>query len=132
MSEFDKFNCIEKWKDIIIKGDIKNLDALIHKNAIFNSPIVYSPQIGKKKVVQYLTAAVKIFKNKNFKYTKTLSNKNYTFAEFEAKFDNIVVNGIDLIITENNLIYQFKVFLRPLKGINVVWEEMKRSLKNTQ
>ena len=132
MSEFDKFNCIEKWKDIIIKGDIKNLDALIHKNAIFYSPIVYSPQIGKKKVIQYLAAAVKIFKNKNFKYTKTLSNKNYTFAEFEAKFDNIVVNGIDLIITKNNLIYQFKVFLRPLKGINVVWEEMKKSLTNSQ
>ena len=132
MSKLDKFNCIEKWKDIIINGDITNLDALIHENATFNSPIVYSPQIGKKIVVQYLSAAVKIFKNKNFKYTKILSNNNCTFAEFEAKFDTIVVNGIDLIIIKNNLIYEFKVFLRPLKGINVVWNEMKKSLRNIQ
>ena len=132
MSKFDKFNCIGKWKDIIINGDITNLDALIHENATFNSPIVYSPQIGKKIVVQYLSAAVKIFKNKNFKYTKILSNNDCTFAEFEAKFDTIVVNGIDLIIIKNNLIYEFKVFLRPLKGINVVWDEMKKSLRNTQ
>ena len=31
MSKFDKLNCIEKWKDIIINGDITNLDALIHE-----------------------------------------------------------------------------------------------------
>ena len=73
MSKFDKFNCIEKWKNIIISGDVSNLDTLIHNNATFNSPIVYSPQI-EKIVVQYLSAA-KTFKNKNFKYTKTLSDK---------------------------------------------------------
>ena len=132
MSKFDKFNCIEKWKNIIISGDVSNLDTLIHNNATFNAPIVYSPQIGKKIVVQYLSAAVKTFKNKNFKYTKTLSDKNYTFAEFEAKFDRIFVNGIDLIITKNNLIYEFKVFLRPLKGINVVWNEMKKGIQSTK
>ena len=49
------------------------------------------------------------------KNAKSIVNKNYTCAEFEAKFDTIVVNGIDLIIIKNNLIYEFKVFLRPLK-----------------
>ena len=131
MSKFDKFNCIEKWKDIIINGDITNLDALIHEKATFNSPIVYSPQIGKKIVVQYLSAAVKIFKNKNFKYTNTLSKDNCTFAEFEANFNNVIVNGIDLISTQNNLIYEFKVFVRPLKGIEVVWSSMREKLSQS-
>ena len=36
--------------------------------------------------------------------------------------------NIDFIKFENNLIKEFKVFLRPVKGIEVVWKEMKKKL----
>ncbi len=44
-------------------------------------------------------------------------------------FGDILVNGIDIIKTKNNLIIEFKVFLRPLKGIEIVWKGMRESLK---
>ena len=74
--------------------------------------------------VRYLSAAVKISD-----ILEVLAMKNYTYAEFEAKFEDIIVNGIDLIIINNNLIYEFKVYLRPLKGLQAVWDEMKSSLQ---
>ena len=122
-------NCIEQWKKIILYGNTNKLNEIIHKNATFYSPVVFTPQVGKRKVINYLSNAVNVFHNKGFSYKKTITNQNSTFAEFEATFGKILVNGIDLIITKNNLIYEFKVFLRPLKGLEVVWKEMGKKLE---
>ena len=70
--------------------------------------LCFKPQEGKEKVLKYLSAAVKIFQNKDFKYTKIIVNNTYTCAEF-ASFNNILVNGIDIITTRSNLIIEFKV-----------------------
>ena len=83
----------------------------------------------KKKVIKYLSSAVEIFKERNFHYTDNIVTDNIRFyAEFKASFNKIEVNGIDFIKCENNLIKEFKVFLRPVKGIEVVWKEMKNKL----
>ena len=124
-----KLICIEQWKRIILSGDTTNLNEIIHEKATFYSPVVFTPQQGKKQVLRYLSAAVKVFQTRNFRYIRSISNKNYTCAEFEAKFEDIIVNGIDLIGVNNNLIYEFKVYLRPLKGLHAVWDEMKSSLQ---
>ena len=130
MIKGDKLNCIEIWKNIILTGKTNNLKVIIHENATFYSPVVYTPQVGKKKVMYYLSNAVKIFQGKNFTYTKTIKKENLYFAEFEAKFDTTLVNGIDLIGVKNNMILEFKVFLRPLQGLEVVWKEMGKSLSS--
>ena len=131
MSRELNLNCIKQWKKIILSGDVGNLEEIIHKNATFYSPVVFTPQVGKKKVVYYLSNAVKIFKYRDFKYTNIIKNENYFSAEFEAIFDKVIVNGIDIISTKHNLIYEFKVFLRPLQGIEAVWKEMGKQLNIT-
>ena len=129
MTKRKKPNCIEQWKKIILSGDISNLNEIIHDEATFYSPVVFTPQQGKKEVLRYLSTAVKVFKTKDFRYIRSINNENHTYAEFEAKFEDIIVNGIDLISINNNLIYEFKVYLRPLKGLQAVWDEMKSSLQ---
>ena len=131
MKNNQSLGVIEEWKKIISSGQTNNISKLIHEDAIFYSPVVFSPQKGKKKVIKYLSSAVEIFKNKNFLYKKIYNNNNFTFAEFEANFNNVIVNGIDLISTQNNLIYEFKVFVRPLKGIEVVWSSMREKLSQS-
>ena len=51
------------------------------------------------------------------------------FGEFKATLSNIEVNGIDYIKWENDLIKEFKVFIRPHKGLDVVWSKMKNKLE---
>ena len=131
MKNNQSLGVIEEWKKIMSSGQTINISKLIHEDAIFYSPVVFSPQNGKKKVIKYLSSAVEIFKNKNFLYKKIYNHKNFTFAEFEANFNNVIVNGIDLISTQNNLIYEFKVFVRPLKGIEVVWSSMREKLSQS-
>ena len=131
MKNNQSLGVIEEWKKIMSSGQTSNISKLIHEDATFYSPVVFSPQKGKKKVIKYLSSAVEIFKNKNFLYKKFYNHKNLTFAEFEANFNNVIVNGIDLISTQNNLIYEFKVFVRPLKGIEVVWSSMREKLSQS-
>ena len=124
-----QLNIIDKWKAILKTSDISIIGNIIHEKATFFSPVVFTPQKGKILVVEYLTSAVKMFNDKNFKYTKSIAYGNVACEEFEARFGNIIVNGIDLITIKDNLIFEFKVFLRPLRGIQVVWEEMRKNLK---
>ena len=51
------------------------------------------------------------------------------FAEFSASIDNIEINGIDFIRLEKNLIIEFRVFIRPIKGLEKVWSQMRVHLK---
>ena len=72
MIKVEKIHCIEQWKNIILSGDSSKLTEIIDENAIFYSPVVYTPQVGKKKVIHYLSNAVKVFQNKDFNYIKTI------------------------------------------------------------
>ena len=126
---FMSISTIKIWKKIIRTGDEKKLKNIIHKQAIFHSPVVYLPQKGKGKVLKQLSSALKTFHGKNFEYTDNIIFENEIyFAEFKGYFDKIEVNGIDLIKCENGLIKEFKVFLRPIKVIEKVWNEMKQRL----
>tara|TARA_B100000029_G_scaffold345761_1_gene338124 strand:+ start:126 stop:515 length:390 start_codon:yes stop_codon:yes gene_type:complete len=123
-----KISSIEEWENIILTSNTDNLSSILDTDVIFYSPVVFTPQKGKVIVGQYLSAAVKVFQNKQFRYTNIIKSNNFTYAEFEAMFGNILVNGIDAIKIKNNLIIEFKVFIRPLKGIEIVWKEMRESL----
>ena len=124
-----KQSSFEIWENIILTGNTEELKNILNEDVIFYSPVVFKPQKGKVLVMKYLLTAIKIFKNKQFKYTNIIKSKNSSYAEFEAIFDNILVNGVDFIKTKDNLITEFKVFLRPLKGIEIVWEEMRKNLE---
>ena len=119
---------LEKWNNIINTGNVKHLDEIIHEKAKFFSPVVYTPQIGKEIVVKYLSTAVKVFKGKNFIYINKIIENNNIFAEFSATIDNIEINGIDLMRLENSLIIEFRVFIRPIKGLEKVWSQMRKNL----
>ena len=120
---------INIWKNIIETSNTSKLEKIIHKEAIFYSPVVYFPQHGKEKVLKYLYSAINIFKGKQFKYTKNKFYGAKVFcAEFNARFNDIEVNGIDIIKCDKELIKEFKVFLRPIKAVEVVWNEMKNKL----
>ncbi len=120
---------INQWKKIIKTGDVSILPKIIHNNAIFYSPVVFTPQSGKDIVVNYLSSAVLVFKDKQFEYINEIITNNLAYIEFEAEINNIKVNGLDCIKFSDEKIEEFKVFLRPYKGLEAVWTEMKKKLK---
>ena len=120
---------LDSWHDIIRSGDASALDTLIADDAVFHSPVVHTPQVGKTIVVKYLTAAAKVLLNGSFHYVREMVDERQAMLEFEVTIDDIVINGVDHICwNDNNQIIEFKVWVRPLKGMQKLHQWMAKTL----
>jgi hypothetical protein len=122
---------LKKWHDVIEQGsDAAALAAIIAEDAVFHSPVVHTPQVGRDIVVAYLSAAGQTLGNDSFAYVRELVDGNDAMIEFTTEMDGIHVNGIDLIhFDDDGMIKDFKVMVRPLKAVNKVWEMMAAQLE---
>ena len=136
---------IENWH-LFLSGE-KELNELLHSECVFWSPVLFKPIHGRELTKMYLEAAYKVFpgdteqatrkKDQNysgsFRYTKKIIDGNHAALEFETKIDDIAINGIDIITCdENSLIKEFKVMIRPKKGVEKIQEQMASMLKSLE
>ena len=122
---------ISKWHDVVKNRDYNLLTEILHNDVIFYSPVVYSPQRGKDITLKYLAAASEVFNSSNFQYIKEINNQNFASLEFTLTIDDTEINGIDLISWDDTgLITEFKVFIRPLQGVNLIHKLMQQMLEN--
>ena len=120
---------LERWHAICEERDPAALDTLIAENAVFFSPVVYTPQAGKAKVIGYLKAAAEILFNDSFQYVRELRGTDEAMLEFTVDIEGIEVNGVDLIRWNmHQEITEFRVWLRPLKGLQIVQQRMAMKL----
>jgi len=124
-------NPISKWHQVVELRDYNLLKEILSENVIFYSPVTYTPQKGKSITLNYLVAASEVFNSSNFKYTKEIINNKFASLEFKLTIDDTEINGIDLISwNEEGLITEFKVFIRPLQGVNLIHKLMQKMLNN--
>jgi len=122
---------IETWHRIVENRDVQGLDALLADEAVFHSPVVHTPQVGKSITKKYLAAAFHVFFNESFRYVRELQGARDAVLEFEVKLDGITVNGVDMIKwNDAGKITEFKVMLRPLKAVNLIHEKMAEMLQS--
>ena len=124
---------LESWHHLVRTHDASGLRELVAEDAVFHSPVVHSPQHGRKLTVMYLSAAFQVFFNPTFRYVREIVGPHDAMLEFETEIDGVLVNGVD-IITWNDAgkITAFKVMLRPLKGINIIHQKMGEMLAAAQ
>jgi ketosteroid isomerase-like protein len=121
---------IEMWHRLVEKRDAQGLDALLADEAVFHSPVVHTPQVGKAITKKYLAAAFQVFFNETFRYVRELQAERDAVLEFEVMLDGISVNGVDMIKwNDAGRITEFKVMLRPLKAVNLIHQKMAEMLQ---
>ena len=122
---------LETWHRLVRTRDPSGLNDLLAEDAVFHSPVVHTPQRGRKVVSAYLGAAFHVLLNPTFRYVRELVAPSEAILEFETEIDGILVNGVDLIKwNERGQIVEFKVMLRPLKAINLVHQRMAAMLQS--
>lgn len=124
-------NGIAAWHDYMAKGgDPQALRAMLAEDAVFHSPVVHTPQVGRDKVFAYLHAASHVLGGDTFAYVREIVDDSEAMLEFTCTVDDIHINGVDIIRwNDDGLISDFKVMVRPLKAINKLWEQMAAMLK---
>lgn len=116
---------IARWHALVDAQDPSGLDDLIAEDAVFFSPVVHTPQQGRRITVLYLSAAFKVFFSPGFRYVREIIGPQDAVLEFQTEVRGIQVNGVDLIHwNADGKITEFKVMLRPLKAVNIIHEQM--------
>ena len=121
---------IAAWHELVRSRNPAGLESLLDQDAVFVSPVVHSPQRGKRLAAAYLTAAFHVFLNSTFRYVREIIGPSDAMLEFETEIDGVLVNGVDIIKwNESGRIVEFKVMIRPLKAINLVHQRMAAMLQ---
>lgn len=124
---------MQKWHKIAEHKDIRVLDDILADDAKMYSPVVHTVQEGKDITKMYLAGAIMTLCNDSFKYVREVYEDNFALLEFETELDGIHVNGVDMITwNDEDKITDFKVMVRPLKGINAVHKAMGEALMKAQ
>jgi hypothetical protein len=121
---------LARWHRLVESGDAAALDALLAEQVVFLSPVVHTPQVGRRLVKAYLGAALQLLRVPDFRYVRELVGEQDAVLEFEATLDGIQINGVDLIKWDAaGRITEFKVMLRPLKAVNLVHQRLAEALQ---
>lgn len=122
---------IHKWHEVVDADDLNALDKIVADDAVFSSPVVFTPMEGKEITMMYLHAAGQSFNMQKFKYTKEIHDGMNSVLEFETFIEDISVNGVDMIEwNKEGKISNFKVMIRPFKAVQKVQEKMIEALES--
>ncbi|MEM9034519.1 MAG: nuclear transport factor 2 family protein [Actinomycetota bacterium] len=140
---------MERWHQQL-EGKLEGgLDAIIHEDCVFYSPIVFRPQEGRDLTKMYLGAAAGTLGGVDagpagsddgstegaFRYTKEILQGHQAMLEFETTIpgddgEPKYANGVDIITCDDDgMIVEFKVMMRPLQAINGVHAQMQAMLE---
>lgn len=123
-------DALVRWHAVAKSRDSQGLAALIDADAIFESPVVHTAQRGHAMVCRYLASAMQILGGPAFRYTGEWVSATGAVLEFETEIDGIAINGVDIIhfTPDGERIARFKVMIRPLKAIELVYRLMGEAL----
>ena len=122
---------ITKWHEAVSTKNYQLLKEILDDTVIFYSPVTFTPQKGKAITKIYLSAAAEVFEGNSFSYVRQLLKENEALLEFELELDGVKVNGVDLITwNSSKKITEFKVFIRPLQGLNALHQKMGAMLES--
>jgi len=120
---------LDKWYGYMKSHDHAALWDLLHPDAVFESPVVHTPQRGRDITFKYLASAEQVLGGPGFKYIGEWRSDTGAVLEFENEIEGIKINGVDIItFSADDRIIHFKVMVRPLKGMNLLHRLMGEQL----
>ena len=123
-------NPIGSWHALVEERRSADIAGLLDEGCVFHSPVVHTPQRGRRLAAMYLGAAFQVFLNPSFRYVREIVGDRDAMLEFEVDVDGTSINGVDIIKwNDAGRVVEFKVMLRPLKAVNLVHERMTAMLK---
>jgi len=124
---------LTRWHAYTKTHDTSELWTLLHPDAVFESPVVHTPQRGREITFKYLVGALKVLGGPAFTYTGEWHGANSAVLEFQTDVQGVKINGVDIISwNDEGQITRFKVMVRPLKAINLLHQLMAGQLAGAQ
>lgn len=108
--------------------DFSKIGDLFTADVVFRSPVVFKPYEGIDALHLLLANVAEVFED--FRYTDQVESDRSAVLVFEARVGEREVEGADFLrFSEDGLIEEMFVMIRPLSGATALAEEMKRRLE---
>ena len=120
---------LKAWHAMVAAGDLSELPSILHKKAVFRSPMAHTPYPSAQAVQVILGTVVKVFEDFTYHRTYTSEDGMSAILEFSAKVNGKELKGIDQIrFDEEGKIVDFEVMVRPMSGLQALGDEMAQRL----
>ncbi|GAA3995799.1 NADPH-dependent 2,4-dienoyl-CoA reductase [Comamonas faecalis] len=120
---------LEAWHAMVAAGDLGELPAILHKKAVFRSPMAHTPYPSAQAVQLILGTVLQVFEDFSYHRQYVSEDGMSAILEFSAKVNGKELKGIDQIrFDEEGKIVDFEVMVRPLSGLQALGEEMGKRL----
>jgi 2,4-dienoyl-CoA reductase (NADPH2) len=120
---------LKLWHQMVAEQNLSELPTILHRKAVFRSPMAHTPYPSAQAVQVILTNVMQVFEN--FAYHRELASADglSVVLEFSAQVNGKDLKGIDLVQfdTEGKIV-DFEVMVRPLSGLQALGEEMGKRL----
>jgi SnoaL-like domain len=118
----------DRFRTAVETGEVAQASDLFCEDALFRSPVVYRPYLGRETVLKVLEAAEQVLgRDGHFRYIHQLEDTDALVAilEFATEVDGRQVEGIDkLTFDEDGRIRELTVMLRPASALQAVATRM--------
>lgn len=124
---------VHPFRAAIEAGDLPAALALLSEDVVFRSPVVFKPYQGRAAVATILAGVVQVFED--FRYVREIGAAGAPdhALVFEARVGNRHLEGCDFLhTTDDGLINEFAVMVRPLSAALALAEAMKAQLAATE
>lgn len=120
---------VSLWKQIAASHDFSLIDDLIADDAVFESPVLHTPQVGRELVKLYLSAAVSVLGGPDARFVNQWISNRSAVLELETTVGGLALNAVDILTWDDaGRVTRFKVMARPLKAIQALIAAMAEGL----
>lgn len=119
---------LQRWHRMVAAEDLSDVASLFTPEAVFRSPVAFTPYTGAPLVAQFLQQAMQSFND--FRYHRTfVCDDHGVVLEFSATAGGKALKGIDMIrFAADGRMSQFEVMVRPATGLQALGAEMARRM----
>lgn len=120
---------LKLWHQMIAENNLAELPSILHRKAVFRSPMAHTPYPSAQAVQVILSNVIQVFED--FKYHRELASADghSLVLEFSAKVNGKELKGIDMVqFDAEGKITDFEVMVRPMSGLQALGDEMGKRL----
>ena len=116
---------LDAWHTLVERKDLDALEAIVHPDAVFRSPMAFKPYGPAPALLLALRTVITIFQG--FSYHRQFASGDglNVVLEFSATVDDKQLKGIDMIrFDEQGRIVEFEVMIRPFNALQALGAQM--------
>lgn len=116
---------LSTWHTLVERKDLSGLEAIVHPDAVFRSPMAHTPYGPAPALLLILGTVITIFKDFSYHRQFVSSDGMSVTLEFSATVGEKQLSGVDMIrFNESGQIVEFEVMVRPMSGLQALGAEM--------